>query len=203
MSSSQHPIAVYRRAEFRGKRYRIRPAQEQDQDLMFGWRSHAETSRYLSGAAPGAIEDQLAWFEKVRLDTSCSYHIVEDNGVPIGFTSMVNLDAEHSDAEWGMVMGNVREPGVMKVVAPLCCLCAFQLVGLESIYTCINENNSGAIRRVEQMAAKLFEDPSAYQKSGELLFRIDSQDFLKKLPALVDRTLSGMDELAVEMHMTD
>ena len=170
---------------------------------MFGWRSDAETARFLSGAAPKSIEDQLEWFERVRRDTSYSYHIIEDQSVPIGFTSMFNADPAHSEAEWGVVMGKHREPGVVRVIAPLCCICAFKYGGLENLYTCINEKNGGAIRRVEQFGAMLIEEPSIYRKDGELLFRINSDAFKKTLLTLVDTNPTLTDELGVEMHVVE
>lgn len=170
---------------------------------MFGWRTDAETSRFLSGAAPESIENQREWFERVCSDTSYSYHIVEDQGVPIGFTSMSNADPAHAEAEWGMVMGKHREPGVMRVIAPLCCICAFKFGELEALYTCINEKNSGAVRRVEQMGARLFDGPSIYRKKGELLFRINSDEFKKILLTLADSNPAWTDELDVEMHLVE
>jgi RimJ/RimL family protein N-acetyltransferase len=170
---------------------------------MFGWRSDVETARFLSAAAPESIENQLAWFERVCRDTSYSYHIVEDLGVPIGFTSMVNADPAHSDAEWGVVMSTQRQPGVVKIFAPLCCICAFKFGGLENLFTCINENNTGAIRRVKQMGAKLFEEPSIYRKKGELLFRITADGFKETLSGLADDSPEWTDALAVQMHLVE
>ena len=170
---------------------------------MFGWRSDVETARFLSAAAPESIENQMAWFERVCRDTSYSYHIVEDLGVPIGFTSMVNADPAHSDAEWGVVMSTQRQPGVVKIFAPLCCICAFKFGGLENLFTCINENNTGAIRRVKQMGAKLFEEPSIYRKKGELLFRITADGFKETLSGLADDSPEWTDALAVQMHLVE
>lgn len=167
---------------------------------MFAWRSDAVTSRYLSGAAPASIENQRAWFERVCRDASYSYHIVEDHGAPIGFTSMFNADPANNEAEWGLVIGRQRKPGDVRIVAPLCCKCAFDFGGLEAIYTCIKAENSGAIRRVEQMGARLVEEPSIYQKKGELLFRIRSDDFKTILSTLADGDSAVEDQLDVEMR---
>ncbi len=175
----------------------------QDQQLMFAWRSDAATARFLSGAAPESIENQLAWFEKVCRDAAYSYHIVEDQGVPIGFTSMVNADPAHSDAEWGVVMGTQRVQGVVRIFAPLCLICAFKYGGLKNVFTCINEDNSGAVRRVKQMGARLFEAPSVYRKKGELLFRINADEFKETLSGLADASPEWTDALAVEMHLVE
>ncbi|MCB1706913.1 MAG: GNAT family N-acetyltransferase [Halioglobus sp.] len=204
MTAPVSPLADYRRAEFRTNRYLLRPACAQDQQLMFGWRSDAETSRYLAAPAPQSIESQLAWFDRVCRDTAYSYHIVEDGGVPIGFTSMFNADPSYADAEWGVVMGKQRAPGAVRIFAPLCCLCAFKFGGLAFLYTCINENNSGAVSRVRQMGAKLYEEPSVYRKQGELLFRISAEEFLRHtLPGLADDSPQWTDALNVEMHLVD
>lgn len=171
---------------------------------MFDWRSDAVTSRYLAAPAPQSIDNQLAWFERVCRDTSYSYHIVEDEGVPIGFTSMFNAAPTFPDAEWGVVMGRQRAPGVVRVFAPLCCLCAFKFGKLENLYTCINENNSGAVSRVKQMGARLFEGSSVYRKHGELLFRINCDEFIgETLPGLADDSPEWADALGVEMHLAD
>lgn len=201
MTSTKPPLDVYRRAVFRTKRIRIRPARALDQILMFGWRSDADTSRFLSGDAPESMKDQRDWFDRIRSNTSYGYHIVEDRGVPIGYTSMFNADPATSDAEWGLVMGKNREPGDVRIVAPLCCTCAFKFGGLDAVYTCINENNSGAVRRVKQIGAKLFEGSSAYRKKGELLFKIGSDEFEKALLGLADSNPTLIDDLDVEMYV--
>lgn len=203
MNSPQLPLADYRRAEFRTSRFLLRPARAEDQGLMFGWRSDVDTSRYLSGAAPKSIENQREWFERVCRDTSYSYHIVEDQGVPIGFTSMFNAAPTNADAEWGLIIGKQREPGDVRVVAPLCCKSAFKFGELNALYTCINEDNVGAIRRVQKMGARRYESPSAYRKKGELLFRIDSEEFKKVLLTLAASNPEWTDELDVEMHVVD
>ncbi len=170
---------------------------------MFGWRSDVDTSRYLSGAAPKSIAQQREWFERVSGDPAYSYHIVEDDGVPIGFTSMYNADPSRRDAEWGLVIGRHRKPGDVSVVAPLCCSCAFDHGRLESLYTCVNEKNVGAVRRVEQMGARLFEGPSIYRKEGEILLCIRPDEFRRRLRALIDDNPALADELAVETRVVD
>lgn len=201
MNPVEPPLALYRKAEFRTNRFRLRPAGVQDQNLMFGWRSDADTSRFLSGAAPESIENQLAWFERVCADSAYSYHIVEDMGEPIGFTSMVNADPTQAEAEWGLVISKQRKPGDGRIVAPLCCKCAFTLASLKNLYTCINEGNAGAVRRVEQMGASPVEGPSVYRKKGELLFRINADDFEETLLTLTNSNPSLIDALDVEMSI--
>ena len=200
MNPSKPPLDAYRQTEFRTRRIRLRPARARDQELMFGWRSDADTARYLSGAAPKSIDEQREWFARVSRNTCYSYHIVEDEGVPIGFTSMFNADPACPDAEWGLIIGRQRKPGDVRVVAPLCCTCAFGYGGLDTLYVCVNENNVGAVRRVEQMGARLIDGPSNYRKEGELLLRIDSDEFDKKLTALVAGNPALADELAVAAH---
>ena len=203
MTCSQRPLAVYRRAEFRTSQYRLRPASAQDQHLMFGWRSDGETARFLSGSAPKSIEDQLAWFESVRRDASYSYHIIEYQNVPIGFTSMFNADPSEHEAEWGVVLGEHKGQGLVKLIAPLCCICAFRFAELEKIYSCVNHNNGAAMRKMEQLGATLFEKPSRYRKNGELLFRINADEFKKILITLADAGSAGADELDVEMRIVE
>ncbi|MFK7974603.1 MAG: GNAT family N-acetyltransferase [Halioglobus sp.] len=203
MISAPTPLATYRRAQFRTHRFLIRPARDNDQELMYSWRSDSATARFLSGAAPASIESQRQWFARVQNDTAYSYHIVEDNGEPIGFTSMFNADPARAEAEWGLIISKQRDPGDGRIVAPLCCKCAFELAGLEALYTCINEGNTGAVRRVEQMGAKLFEGPSAYHKKGEILLRISADNFKTQLLALIDSKPSLSKELDVEMHRAE
>lgn len=167
---------------------------------MYGWRSDADTARYLSGVAPESIEQQRAWFERVCDDPSFSYHIVELAGMPIGFTSMFNAEPEKPEAEWGVVIGKRREPGDVQAIAPLCCKCAFAFGGLTALYTSINEENSGAIARVKQMGAELYEASSPYRKNGELLFQIHADDFEKKLHELTESKPALAQALTVEMY---
>lgn len=201
--SLQTPLETYRRAIFSTNRVRLRPALEQDQDLMFSWRSDADTSRFLSSEAPKTIENQRQWFEEVRKDTSYSYHIVEDQGVPIGYASMFNADPETPEAEWGLVIGKKREPGDVRIIAPLCCRSVFRYGGLEAIYTPINEKNTGAIRRVTQLGARLHEEPNVYRKAGELLYRIGAEDFEQALLTFAETYPELTEELDFAVHIAD
>jgi len=170
---------------------------------MFRVRSDADTARFLSGAAPKSIENQRAWFERVCGDQRYSYHIVEDQGEPIGFASMFNADSATAEADWGLIISKQRKPGDGRIVAPLCCKCAFQLAGLKNLYTCINEDNGGAIRRVEQMGARLFEGPSIYRKEGELLVQIAAENIETKLLQLTHSKPTLADALNVEMQIVE
>ena len=199
MTSSQPPLAVHRRAEFRTTRVRLRPAREEDQELMFGWRSDAATARYLSGAAPESMQQQRQWYDGVRGDSAYSYHIVENDGVPVGFTSMFNAEPTQRDAEWGLVIGGERTPGDVRIIAPLCCYCAFRFAELETIFVCINEDNAGAIRRVEQLSAMRFDAPSAYNKEGEMLMSIHADKFKARLSSLIEGNPALTEILDAEM----
>lgn len=201
MVSSQSPLATHRRTEFRTRRFRLRPVRAQDQEMMFSWRTDVDTSRYLSGAAPESIEQQKAWFERVRADEAYSYHIVEDNGAAIGYVSLFNADASRAEAEWGVVMGRQRKGSDVRYLAPLCCVCAFEYGELEALYTCVNEDNTNAVRRVQQMGARLVEGTSIYRKEGELLLRIQGSEFKDTLSKLVAGNPALADELDVQIHV--
>ena len=203
MSPAKHPLDIYRCTAFRTPRIRLRPARAEDQPLMFGWRSDVETSRFLSGAAPATIDEQRRWFARVCDDPSYSYHIVEDEGVPIGFTSMYNADPACAEAEWGLIIGTSRKAGDVRIVAPLCCSCAFGVGGLDALYVCVNEANVGAVRRVEQMGAVRFNEPSAYRKEGELLLRIQPDGFEERRRALIAGNPALADELAFEQYRVE
>ena len=175
----------------------------QDQELMFGWRSDVDTSRYLAGAAPASLEQQLKWFEGVRANTAYSYHIVELDEQPVGFTSMFNADPARRDAEWGLVIGTQRTPGDVRVIAPLCLFCVFQFAELEMVYVSVNEDNGGAIRRVQQMSAVPSEGPGAYRKDGEVLMSISAGRFNDTLLTLIEGNPALADILDAEMHIVE
>jgi RimJ/RimL family protein N-acetyltransferase len=181
MALAHPPLAAYRRAEFHTLRFRLRPIGEADQPLMYRWRSDAQTSRFLGAPAPVSLQNQLDWFYSIRDNPAYCYHIIEDDGEPIGFTALINTDPARADAEWGVVLGKYRGRGLVRVIAPLYCKCALTLMGLDSIYTCIHHKNIAAIRKMEQVGAVLVDGPHTYRKSGELLFRIDSNHFKEKL----------------------
>ena len=59
------------------------------------------------------------------------------------------------------------------------------------------------MRKMEQLGATLFEKPSSYRKNGELLFRINADEFQKTLITLADAGSAGADELDVEMRTVE
>jgi RimJ/RimL family protein N-acetyltransferase len=182
------PLDTFRNATFVSERFRLRPISGQDQSRMYSWRRDARTSKYLSSPSPTSLDGQLAWYDRVRRDPSYAYHIIENrfsDSEAIGFTVLFNRDPTRAEAEWGVVLGQHEGQGLVRIIAPLFCKCAFKLMQLERLFACIQPANRAAIRKMEQIGAVLLEGPHVYRKPGELLFEIEATRF--------DRTLSAME----------
>ena len=168
---------------------------------MFAWRSDAGTARYLSGAPPASLEAQQTWFARAGADPLRAYHLIEDRlagDEALGFTSLVSLDAEAPEAEWGVVMGRRRGEGVVRLLAPLICRCALELSGMRRLYACVNPGNVPAMRKMMSLGAVIIEGPHRYRKAGETLYEIAADRFAQAVAA---RAASEPDlAMALQVH---
>ena len=121
-----------------GKDIFLRLMEEKDIPLKVNWVNDEEIRETL-------ISDFIsesgtkAWFKKVIADNSRKEFFIclRDNNIPIGFTSLKNIDLTNSKAELSMLIGEKQfwGKGYAKEARRLIVSYGFSKIGLNKIYT--------------------------------------------------------------------
>ena len=77
-----------------------RKIQEKDLEKLMQWRMRPDITKYMNTDPKLTIEGQKKWFERIVKDSELSveegrkgfYWLLEVDGVPTGFVSLVNID---------------------------------------------------------------------------------------------------------------
>ena len=186
-TDEQSPFQRHKRTHFESRDFCFKPMTEKDQELMFRWRTDPETARFLSGAPPISLDQQLQWFASVERDPSTCFYIFSEKSttglVPIGYILFTGRATTENDAKFGVVLGARTGQGVGRLLLSLICRLGFDLMGFDGLYASIQPGNAPAVTLVDWMGGRLVHGPHLYRKSGELLLYLDPAGIE---PALTD-----------------
>jgi diamine N-acetyltransferase len=101
----------------RGQRIQLRlPDTEEDHILQVEWRNHPVISAYFYSDEPVSHEGHMEWWAKIRQDSTQRFYMIDaltepiapynplEKSVPIGTTSLLNIDLINRSAEYGRLM---------------------------------------------------------------------------------------------------
>jgi len=111
----------------RGQRVQLRlPDTEEDHVLQVQWRNQPEISAYFYSDEPVSYEGHIQWWAKLRQDATQRFYMIDAltepvepynplaQPIPIGTTSLLDIDPINRTAEYGRLMigdGNYRGKG--------------------------------------------------------------------------------------------
>ncbi len=79
----------------------LRPMRLEDQEMVMNWRMQPEITRYMNTDPVLDIEKQKAWFLRQQQDETSYQWIVENDGEPIGVTSITMVDKKNGTCTRG------------------------------------------------------------------------------------------------------
>lgn len=87
---------------------------EGDIEMIRTWRNSKEVSQYMYTSEEITSEQQKKWFEKIKVDTTQKYWLIEYNGVKLGLVSIYNIKENFKHCSWAFYLGNtdVRGAGI-------------------------------------------------------------------------------------------
>lgn len=128
-----------------GSAFRLRPIGDADAFLILELRCNPYLNRYLH-ATSSTLEDQLAWLASYYERPGDYYFVIErkETGRPEGVISVYDIDPNAACGEWGRW---ILKPGSLAAVesAWLIYRCAFEQLGLESIYCRTVASNAAVV----------------------------------------------------------
>ena len=119
------------------------------------WINDFGTARYVSNLPlPMSEESELSWYEAATRDhTSPGFTIYErGSGLPIGTTTLHNVNHRHGSADWGIMIGEAvaRGKGYGTETARLMLDYAFTALGLSNVMLTVLEVNVAGRRAYEK-----------------------------------------------------
>ena len=150
-------------------RIRLRPATEDDTDLIVTWRNKPQVMERFFFRVPFTRVSHLAWREKNVLTGKTEQFIIEAApGCPIG---LCNLQDIHGDtAEYGYLIGedDMRGKGFGTEATRLMMAYAKEVKGLRHLTARVIADNAASLRSFEKAGfSRVKEAPETLHPSGD------------------------------------
>jgi UDP-4-amino-4,6-dideoxy-N-acetyl-beta-L-altrosamine N-acetyltransferase len=126
----------------------LRDLQDQDEGVLFQWRSEPEVDRWMSDAACPSREAHAAWFDSLRNDPDMRGWMITRAGVPAGLLTLSGLLSHHRRASWNWFLGSAeaRGRGVGRAAQVLGLDRAFGELGLHKVFAEVMADNDAALK---------------------------------------------------------
>ncbi|PTS90406.1 MULTISPECIES: GNAT family N-acetyltransferase [unclassified Caulobacter] len=126
----------------------LRDLRDEDEDLLFQWRSEPEVDRWMSDAAFPSREAHAGWFSGLRSDPDMQGWLITRGGVPAGLLTFTGLLSHHRRAGWNWFLGSAeaRGRGVGRAAQVLGLDRAFVELGLHKVFAEVMADNDAALK---------------------------------------------------------
>ena len=82
-----------------------------DRDMVRTWRNSPEVARWMITDRNVSEEEHRVWFERVLLDPSHRYWVVQDAERSVGVVSLNGIDVHHERCSWAFYIGEPSDRG--------------------------------------------------------------------------------------------
>lgn len=126
----------------------LRDLRDEDEAILFQWRSEPEVDRWMSDADLPSREAHAAWFRALRTDTDMRGWMIVRGGVPMGLLTLTGLNSHHRRASWNWFLGSAeaRGRGVGRAAQVLGLDRAFGELGLHKVFAEVMADNDAALK---------------------------------------------------------
>ena len=126
----------------------LRDLEDADSAQLFAWRREPEVDRWMSGAAPEALDRHQRWFEALRADKDRCGWIIASADKPVGFLLLSGFTGAHGRAEWGWYIGEAqaRGRGAGRAAQALGLDRAFRELKVDKVWSEVLSDNDVALR---------------------------------------------------------
>jgi UDP-4-amino-4,6-dideoxy-N-acetyl-beta-L-altrosamine N-acetyltransferase len=126
----------------------LRDLRDEDEAVLYRWRSEPEVDRWMSDAAFPSQQAHAAWFESLRSDPDMGGWMIVQNDKPAGLLTLTGLLNHHRRAAWNWFIGSAeaRGRGVGRAAQVLGLDRAFCDLGLHKVYAEVMADNDAALK---------------------------------------------------------
>ena len=83
-----------------------------DIETIRQWRMSPDVNKYLLSDVNITVDDQIAWYNRIRNDNRYMYWIIQYDGIDIGFMNLSDIDFTHQRADPGIYICNSKFRGL-------------------------------------------------------------------------------------------
>ena len=96
------------------KDIQLKPVEKEDLELIRAWRNSPEVSAFMYTENAISKEEQEAWFERIRNDTTSRYWLITYEGKKLGLASLTGINPTFNSCFWAFYLGDtsVRGAGI-------------------------------------------------------------------------------------------
>jgi UDP-4-amino-4,6-dideoxy-N-acetyl-beta-L-altrosamine N-acetyltransferase len=126
----------------------LRDLRDEDEAILFQWRSEPEVDRWMSDADLPSREAHAAWFQALRSDPDLRGWMITRAGAPMGLLTLTGLTSHHRRASWNWFLGSAeaRGRGVGRAAQVLGLDRAFGELGLHKVFAEVMADNDAALK---------------------------------------------------------
>ena len=118
-----------------------------DLEMVRKWRNSPEVSKYMYTDNTISAAQQIAWFERIRKDSSKKYWLIRYGERPIGLVNIAHIDTLNLSCNWGFYFGvsDLRGLGLASKVEFSVLRYVFDTLGLNKLYCEVFDWNNNVI----------------------------------------------------------
>jgi UDP-4-amino-4,6-dideoxy-N-acetyl-beta-L-altrosamine N-acetyltransferase len=126
----------------------LRDLRDEDEAILFQWRSEPEVDRWMSDADLPSREAHAAWFGALRSDADMRGWMITRSDAPMGLLTLTGLASHHRRASWNWFLGSAdaRGRGVGRAAQVLGLDRAFGELGLHKVFAEVMADNDAALK---------------------------------------------------------
>lgn len=126
----------------------LRDLRDEDEAVLFQWRSEPEVDRWMSDADLPSREAHAAWFRALRTDPDMRGWMITRAGASMGLLTLTGLGSHHRRASWNWFLGSAeaRGRGVGRAAQVLGLDRAFGELGLHKVFAEVMADNDAALK---------------------------------------------------------
>lgn len=123
----------------------LRPMEHRDLAAVLQWRNHSNVRRFMFSTKVISAEDHLAWFEATHARSDTRLFILDNLGIPIGFSRLdIEGNAAHR-AQWGFYRSPEARSGTGVLLCKETLRFGFTVMQLHKVYGEVLAGNSPSI----------------------------------------------------------
>ncbi|MEI6207384.1 MAG: UDP-4-amino-4,6-dideoxy-N-acetyl-beta-L-altrosamine N-acetyltransferase [Desulfuromonadales bacterium] len=88
----------------------LRPIELDDLEKILQWRNSERIRANMYTEHVISLEEHMAWFERLKLQTTSVYLVFEVRNLPVGLVYYTDIDKNNSKSHWGFYLGEEKLP---------------------------------------------------------------------------------------------
>lgn len=133
---------------------KLREFTEKDIEKKIEWINNPDNNEYLHYNIPLNLEDTIKWFMTKNNNKRCDM-VIEYGGIPVGIIGIINIDKKKGEYYITLGESEYKRKGISFEASKQILNYAFDVLNLEKVWLCVDEENIAARRLYEKIGFRL------------------------------------------------